>query len=118
MNVNEFMKNYAKVGINGPSHRNAPKPPFEESKINESEFPDELRFKDVNMEVSNNHIYIDWEAQSWSDDYNAFFEEVYRCYKYLTKLYEVEGEIHVHINLFSRNSDNSAHSDKTIDEEI
>lgn len=77
MNDAEFQKDFN--GVNGPSYRGAPYPPFDKYAINESAFDDELRYKNCDFEVRNGILYIDWISQEWADPHGKFDNEVRRC---------------------------------------
>lgn len=81
------------IGTNCPVCRGAEHPAFDPLKINESRFPDGMRFKEVNWLPGNdeNHIRLDWLTQEpyTESDVDLFIEEVSRAVranKYTGKL--------------------------------
>lgn len=75
-------------GVNGPSYRGAPMPKFNPTMVNESEFPDELRFKEYDFdfteggEGSEDTLDITWISQVWECT-DKLIAEIKRCLKHI-----------------------------------
>lgn len=63
----------------GPEYRGAPYPPFEEKAINESHFPDNMRFKEYSAKEHRFEILT--QEPFTNTDFNAFVKEIRRAYK-------------------------------------
>lgn len=108
MIAEEFVRKHSRVHVNGPKYRGAPQPPFEDEKINESEFSDNLRVKSINIETNEyNVISIDWESQLWDENFKDFIMEFKRCYKYLAKKFNLEEKVEIIIHLHDRDNTGS-----------
>lgn len=87
-------------GINIPEYRGAPAPEFDPAKINETEFADELRIKELDSDFipgengNEDRVKLEWAAQSWNaDGLNGLVDEIKRCFKYIGFIGKVELEI-------------------------
>lgn len=105
MTVKEFIRRYGKVGINGPTYRGGPQPSFDEYRINESAFADELRVKSVYFELTDEDIFIDWESQEWTNDYFDLKEEIKRCYSCLARKYQLNDKFIISVYLYDRDGE-------------
>lgn len=74
-------------GVISPDFRGAPHPPYDIYSINESEIPDELRYKEwsLKFDEGNEDIYdeitLDWTSQEWCESTEILFNEVKRCFR-------------------------------------
>ena len=108
MTAEEFVRKHGKVHVNGPKYRGGPNPPFEDDRINESEFSDDLRVKSLNIDTNYyNVISIDWESQAWDDNFKDFIIEVKRCYNYLANKFGLEEKVEIIIHLHDRDDTGS-----------
>lgn len=114
MTIQKFIQLHGKASINGPSYRGAPQPSFDETCINESAFLDKLRFKNVRFDLNEDRISIDWESQEWDDNYDTFRDEIKRCYTYLAKQYDLEGELIIDVFLYDRDGEGNQRFSITI----
>ena len=83
MTKEEFERKFR--GVNGPAYRGARMPAFNESAVNESAFPDDLRYKEYSFdfkEGADDHIDVVWISQSW-DCTDKLLAEIKRCLKYI-----------------------------------
>ena len=76
--------NHAKtisIDISGPEYRGAPYPAFDEMRINESCFDDELRAKEWNAYIENGAGHVKWLSQHGEDPTYRWESEVKRAFK-------------------------------------
>lgn len=97
----EFFKKFH--GTICPAYRGDEYPPFDKFGINEKNFSDALRLKDVNFDFRSSktydEVYVLWKSQSWDDDgINGFLDEIKRCFTEIgftgrirVKLYDRDG---------------------------
>ena len=78
--------------INGPAYRGAEMPDFDPSKINEENFDDGRRPKEVSWKWENNVFYINWVSQEYGE-FDSFFEEIRRWKDYIVSRALEDGEI-------------------------
>ena len=83
MTEKEFNKKFN--GVAGPLYRGAAYPKFDPAAINESEFEDECRHKEVNWELDEdkNELAIDWLTQESADKHTLLWKEVKRCLEHI-----------------------------------
>lgn len=115
MTAQLFLKRYGIAKVNKPSYRGAKMPSFDETKINESVFPDELRDKDVNILIDDGFINIHWLSQEWNNNTKDFFEEVFRCYRYLAKVHNLEEPIKIEVIIENRDGVGYDYAEKLIE---
>ena len=113
-----------KIGINAPLSRGDAYPEFDESRINESEFLDDLRGKSIDFDTRDNTLYINWVAMHYPEVYNQdecdeinepFYDEIKRCVSYLASKAEVEDSFNLKIRLSDRNKTYSTSKTFTIE---
>lgn len=108
MNVKEFVNNL-KLNVNGPAYRGAELPKKALTSINESNFHDDLRFKEYDIEKNNNELTVKWMSQAWpNNDYEEcikFCNEVGRAVIAAADACELEDELVINIMLYSRDHD-------------
>ena len=73
------------IGVNRPPCRGAEHPEFNPLKINESRFPDGMRFKEMyySQGVDSDHLTLEWTTQEsyTKDDVDQFVAEVERAFR-------------------------------------
>lgn len=108
MKVKEFI-NDIKITVNGPAYRGAEMPKAVLTNINESNFHDDLRFKEYDVEKTDTDITLKWMSQSWPDDeYEEcvkFCNEVGRAIIAIADACKLEDELDINVILFSRDHD-------------
>ena len=87
------MLNYIadRFNVNGPKYRGAPQPEFNPAMVNESAYPDNMRFKQFDCDVKGDEIYIWYLTQEPFTD----AREIERCIDFLYDKYceEVEESV-------------------------
>lgn len=100
MTSDEFYRKFR--GVNGPACRGAKMPPFNPSKVNESKFSDDMRFKEYNFDFKEGNedegdiVVVNWTSQCW--DRTGFLElaaEIERCMKHIGFVGHVWLEAHM-----------------------
>lgn len=91
--------------FNGASHRGAAIPKSVKTKINQANIPDELRPKDISVELEDDYtIVIHWVTQEWCWDTCDVADEIERYYSYYAKKLGLEEDILVILRIRSRDS--------------
>lgn len=90
--------------VNCPSYRGAAMPPYDEEKINESNFNDSIRYKEYDYKVSNKHYAsLIWVSQEPCDgNYTDFKEELTRYFKYMANKCNMTESFTIEVNLSDR----------------
>lgn len=93
--VNDKLKDVIEgIRVNGPQYRGARTPDFNKYSINESNFADELRFKNYTITYNNGNVVIDWISQNpvTKDEaligFNEFCRAIKDTVEYLYKDFE------------------------------
>ena len=98
MTKNEF--NHKFKGEIGPSYYGAKHPPFNPAAINEKNFPNELRVKDLStnfiegFDGQPDKIHFKWVSMQWNDGIDSVVKEIKRCLKFIGFIGWVELEIY------------------------
>ena len=69
------------IKVNCPAYRGAPYPAFDEMRINESCFDDELRAKEWHVYIENGVGHVEWLSMEGEDPTNNWETEVKRAFK-------------------------------------
>ena len=69
------------INVLGPAYRGAPYPAFNEMRINESRFEDELRGKNWDARIENGVGHVEWLSYSGEDPTDRWETEVKRAFK-------------------------------------
>ena len=69
------------IDVLGPAYRGAPYPAFNEMRINESRFEDELRGKQWDARIENGVGCIEWLSQEEENPTDRWENEVKRAFK-------------------------------------
>ena len=84
MTRTEFYEKFK--GVNGPAFRGARMPEFNRAAVNESAFPDPLRYKENCFDFregsgeNGDHLDVTWVSQGW-DNTDELVAEITRCLK-------------------------------------
>ncbi|MBQ8234646.1 MAG: hypothetical protein IJZ36_03590 [Bacilli bacterium] len=106
-NFVDIFRDYPK--INGRPYTGAAYPPFEEEKINESEFEEENRYKSVDYtDYTDNYAKLKWISQLDNNgQYDLFRTELIRYYNYMAKKYNLTHPFTIEVYLEDRDHINS-----------
>ena len=69
------------INVLGPAYRGAPYPAFNEMRINESRFEDELRGKNWDVSIKNGVGHVKWLSQEGENPTDRWETEVKRAFK-------------------------------------
>lgn len=89
-------------GVNCPDYYGAPYPRFNPYAINESEFEDNVRYKDYEITFcpKTQNVNVEWKSQNDCTTHDRFDIELIRVFK---NVLGISGDINV--TLWSRNTD-------------
>lgn len=93
--------------VAGPEYRGAAYPEFQECAINEGNIPDEMRFKEWDIEETEDGYKLTWMTYEDFEvvDREVFLYEVERCFKSIKKKYNYTDEINIAVYLESQYDD-------------
>lgn len=90
------------LSFNEPDCYGAPLPPFKETAINRSEYSEGLRFKSVDVDVTDGAIVIDWESQEEDRDDGTLRAEIKRALTACAKEVGYTEQFNVELKFYCR----------------
>ncbi len=68
------------IDVNSPEYRGAPMPAFNARRVNESEFEDELRYKECSVTIEDGRGCVSWLSQEGDDPTERWENEIKRAF--------------------------------------